>query len=587
MELVYLWVEEYKNIKNQGFNFSPRFEFHYDKDSKKLTKVRDESTTYKSIFPENINITAIVGENGSGKSNILSLIEDITSIEKQVVYIFRIDKEVIYYSNFEFIENKDNNIKLTKFKSKMLSTISLITLKNNLDLSDIKAVDIGEHNPSRIYLSKEKSEPISKLIKTDLYFKNLENIKNWLGKKTNNSISTSVNSRLQLLKESENNKIGLYYNELEIFLINELKLDSIVAKIKPIEDTYKYSPYKSNFESDELLKHLSNLFDKLYDATQLKIHAIINLYLIDKNSKLKLFEEYNLTKSINFDNTDEIYNFLIKNNKNAIHWKEFITNFEQINSNVKLFSKSYKKLFEKMKHSIFYFYIDSKFSTGQEKMLYFFLKLFEFFDMNHYKNYLIEIDEGEVFFHPNWQKKYIALIVKFISMYFKGKKVQFLISSHSPFILSDLAKENVIFLQKDENANCKNVSKDIELNTFGANIHTLLSNGFFMNDGLMGEFAKNKIKTIQITYKYILHRHKQKSLHKKEHKKSRRFIKTQLKMLWHIQSIIGERFLQTIMKNYLQEIEEILFGNEKAIDNEIERLENLKQSIKNVKNQKS
>ena len=24
MELVYLWVEEYKNIKNQGFNFSPR-----------------------------------------------------------------------------------------------------------------------------------------------------------------------------------------------------------------------------------------------------------------------------------------------------------------------------------------------------------------------------------------------------------------------------------------------------------------------------------------------------------------------------------------------------------------------------------
>jgi hypothetical protein len=74
MELVYLWVEEYKNIRNQGFNFSPRFEFHYDKDSKKLTKIRDESTTYKSIFPDNINVTAIVGENGSGKSSIVKLI---------------------------------------------------------------------------------------------------------------------------------------------------------------------------------------------------------------------------------------------------------------------------------------------------------------------------------------------------------------------------------------------------------------------------------------------------------------------------------------------------------------------------------
>ena len=37
------------------------------------------------------------------------------------------------------------------------------------------------------------------------------------------------------------------------------------------------------------------------------------------------------------------------------------------------------------------------------------------------------------------------------------------------------------------------------------------------------------------------------------------------------------------MKNYLQEIEEILFGNEKAIDNEIERLQNLRKSIKNAK----
>lgn len=29
MELVYLWVEEYKNIQNQGFNFSPNFELEF------------------------------------------------------------------------------------------------------------------------------------------------------------------------------------------------------------------------------------------------------------------------------------------------------------------------------------------------------------------------------------------------------------------------------------------------------------------------------------------------------------------------------------------------------------------------------
>jgi len=40
------------------------------------------------------------------------------------------------------------------------------------------------------------------------------------------------------------------------------------------------------------------------------------------------------------------------------------------------------------------------------------------------------------------------------------------------------------------------------INTFGANIHTLLSDAFFMEDGLMGKYAKSKInKAIELLNK--------------------------------------------------------------------------------------
>ena len=54
MELVYLWVEDYKNIQKQGFNFSPNFECDfkpiYEEDENGRIKISDESellVTYK------------------------------------------------------------------------------------------------------------------------------------------------------------------------------------------------------------------------------------------------------------------------------------------------------------------------------------------------------------------------------------------------------------------------------------------------------------------------------------------------------------------------------------------------------------
>ena len=81
MELVYLWVEDYKNIKKQGFNFSPQFECEFHDKYKEDGTLKDDCQLdikpkehIENFFGENINVTAIVGKNGSGKSTILEVI---------------------------------------------------------------------------------------------------------------------------------------------------------------------------------------------------------------------------------------------------------------------------------------------------------------------------------------------------------------------------------------------------------------------------------------------------------------------------------------------------------------------------------
>ena len=108
---------------------------------------------------------------------------------------------------------------------------------------------------------------------------------------------------------------------------------------------------------------------------------------------------------------------------------------------------------------------------------------------------ILFIDEVELYYHPNWQRKYNYYLIEFLSKNFPNQRFNVYLATHSPFVLSDIPSQNIVFLK-----NNAQISK--KLNTFGANIHTLLSDAFFMEDGLMGEYAKSKInKAIELLNK--------------------------------------------------------------------------------------
>ena len=106
-----------------------------------------------------------------------------------------------------------------------------------------------------------------------------------------------------------------------------------------------------------------------------------------------------------------------------------------------------------------------------------------------YRNVNIVLDELEICFHPELQRTLVQNLLTFLT----GLKlnevmaINIILSTHSPFILSDLPESNVLMLEEG--------TKRKSERSFGANIYDLLGNHFSMKE-FIGEFAGNKIDSI-------------------------------------------------------------------------------------------
>lgn len=111
----------------------------------------------------------------------------------------------------------------------------------------------------------------------------------------------------------------------------------------------------------------------------------------------------------------------------------------------------------------------------------------------HYNYVNIVLEEVELYFHPEYQRQFIDKLINYLkkSQFNRIKHFNIIVVTHSPFILSDIPQDNVLFLKDGKNDN-----EVCDFKTFGANIHDLLRTSFFLENGLVGEFANNKIEEL-------------------------------------------------------------------------------------------
>ena len=106
-----------------------------------------------------------------------------------------------------------------------------------------------------------------------------------------------------------------------------------------------------------------------------------------------------------------------------------------------------------------------------------------------YKYVNIMLDEVEQYFHPDLQRRFLYYVKTAIDniLFESIKGINVMVVTHSPFVISDLPRKNILFLGKEKGPEPGE--------TYCANIHDMLNQSFFM-DYSIGEIARKELQHI-------------------------------------------------------------------------------------------
>lgn len=541
MQLLFVWIEDFYSIKNQNFNFGFEYYCSYNKVDNSITFDKQKYIVPDYFFGENIlNASAIVGENGAGKTTLINYIYGFLGnfYSKGVFLIKTENNEYILYHHKDFeglkITNEEkidvkikkstydnittafddgklevvyfsNAFSIKKFwKTRAsvvdLSTTTLIEEKKSVDIYKIselrKQVDFIENKPSDFKISFE-----SRLKSIDVYFDNIDIV--FIVK-----AASKLNLYNNFLKyiESEEAKPG-WRKLSNPCLIPYLLAVSLVPTILELKHNQKTDvDYLRLLEVSPLI--LNDTPDLDYLRAVLDFLRVINRDISNSDGDVreKLDGIYNLLLFVIRDirTSPKDYQLYIKKNLDYVSIDIIDFHFEIASNRFNSFEEKLAKI--KLTNKIINF--NWSLSSGENAYLTLYSRLFEYARLKNLDkdstglkklNYVwLILDEVELYMHPQWQKEFVKRITEFISFAFTKAKVQIFLTSHSPLVIGDFPKNNIAFIQRK--SGFTEVSKIEHEETFGSNIFNLFTDSFFIQDGLTGDFASEKIdKVLHLT----------------------------------------------------------------------------------------
>lgn len=530
MKICYIWIEKFRNFENFGFNISSSHKFRYDVENNVITK-KDLDVLPSNFFGERIiDVIGIIGKNGSGKSNAVELVCKIlkgakTSLQTNFFIIIEEDNKLVCHYIFSGIEKPRANFKISFEEYQgSINSLKVVFFSNVFDERrsefDKEVSDISVNNlfNRQHFLRREKTTDFEKQIRLinskifsslniDLPIKVLLTSKVWINR-LNTSMEREVyGNNYEIVKEfkkffrdrlreirPENKFIHLlrfgYFFEV---YTNYSRRGSFSINLFHFQfaDFGGFISSLFNLRTEDISEKLIDFLDAEFSS---KPSEQLTLFLEKEEKKEsesqfeKIRKQIEFLKKLRISASEINIEYNVEGSRNR-GLEYFTFNYKSHQS--KAFINEYISLFGQS--SVF----DINWigiSSGHKAYLNLFASLYQELRYTRQNNLLLCIDEGDLYLHPMWQIEFFDKLLKVLPNIYSGD-IQLLLTSHSPFLLSDLPKQNITILDKSIPGSSQD-GMELKINTFGGNLYDLYSEPFFLGEKRISDFAYNKIKSL-------------------------------------------------------------------------------------------
>lgn len=519
MRLVYLWVEDYRCFKEQGFHFTNRYRISFG-------RTKEDNSKYQLTFEKNdcyisaesfygstfLDFRIFVGENGRGKTALFECLDCVMERLKnyskykkksdiKAVVVFESDTEELIYRMIGWKDDFIDVSKEIKEGTGKIEQSAYVFYNNRNTIEDIllQMSFICDNDESN--LGKWLKFPVPKklLIKVNSYQTFLRKVFSQLIK-----VSGDVGSSNEAYRT-------------QVFLFE--KADALSEKFQPLGDSCtgrmmevlgviimhiltKGRSWRHVDDCKEARNDVEKLFTELLKIDiSGEVCKELKRILSDKGEFGQLCGFLDVLDNLNLLNDEK------SQIEFSIHNDNSVENKTETIERLKLLYGAYKKIVL-LDSNYDFLKFSWEMSSGEYSLLNTFAHIHKF-QMEWVQKEttpLLMLDEIDLSLHPRWQQQYLANIIDYLQET-DTKKIQLLLATHSPIVLSDVRREFITYLEfHDEHLVESSAKESREKKTFGANIYDLYKDSFFLdfsNAGILGKFVSGKIEEIKNTIKRI------------------------------------------------------------------------------------